>query len=315
MYAEPSGLDPRELERILSTRWRVDVADLRYEPVGFGTHHYVATDAKGVRWWVNVDDLPTKSWLGPNADDAFAELERCLATAVALRELGLEFVHAPCRCDTDDVLVRLSERFGVSVYAFIDGRSSDYGEHSSDAERLLVLAALARMHSTNKQLLPAVPRRDALEIPWRSSFLASLDDLGSPWGGGPFAEPARALLRDSVAKVHALFDRYDTLAQMLREDDRPWVVTHGEPHAANVIWTSDDTFLLIDWDTVAVGPPERDLWMVDNGGADVNATAIELFELWWRLSEITGYTDVFRRPHIEDANTRLAWKGLCAYLS
>ena len=40
-----------------------------------------------------------------------------------------------------------------------------------------------------------------------------------------------------------------------------WVVTHGEPHPVNVMQT-DAGRVLIDWDTVAIAPPERDLWMV-----------------------------------------------------
>ena len=312
MYAEPRDLDRAELGRILSDRWRIDVADLRYEPVGFGTHHYVATDTAGIRWWINIDDLPTKSWLGPNADTAFAELERCLATAVSLREQhALEFVHAPHRTAIEDVLARMSDRFGVSVYPFVEGRSSEYGEHASEAERRLVLTAVRRMHAVDKQPLSALPRRDPLEVPGRSAFLSTLEDLDAPWSSGPYAERTRALLRDNVETVTELLDHYDTIARVVRSDDRHWVVTHGEPHAANVIWTPDDTFLLIDWDTVAVGPPERDLWMIERGGED---PATELFSLWWRLSEITGYTETFRQPHVDDANTRLAWKGLQEYL-
>jgi len=40
------------------------------------------------------------------------------------------------------------------------------------------------------------------------------------------------------------------------------LLTHGEPHRGNLIWTPNGLRLL-DWDTVAVGFPERDLWMVN----------------------------------------------------
>ena len=42
-------------------------------------------------------------------------------------------------------------------------------------------------------------------------------------------------------------------------------MTHGEPHAGNVMRT-DEGRLLVDWDTVALAPPERDLWMLVVGG-------------------------------------------------
>jgi uncharacterized protein len=45
------------------------------------------------------------------------------------------------------------------------------------------------------------------------------------------------------------------------------VVTHGEPHPANVMLVTG-TLVLIDWDTVALAVPERDLWMVAPIGDD-----------------------------------------------
>jgi thiamine kinase-like enzyme len=46
-----------------------------------------------------------------------------------------------------------------------------------------------------------------------------------------------------------------------------WVVTHGEPHPANVIRTPGG-LKLIDWDTVQLAPAERDLWMVAGPSGD-----------------------------------------------
>jgi spectinomycin phosphotransferase len=92
------------------------------------------------------------------------------------------------------------------------------------------------------------------------------------------------------------------------------------------MWTAD-SFVLIDWDTVAIGPPERDLWMVEiddgddldayvsaGGATEVRASAIELYELWWSLAEVALYVDVLRSPHRDDANTRTALSGLREYL-
>ena len=110
-----------------------------------------------------------------------------------------------------------------------------------------------------------------------------------------------------------------TLADRLRADAEKhggdWVVTHGEPHAANVMRTSEGRVLL-DWDTVALAPPERDLWMlVVGGGAEaadlyaratgttVNEAAIDFFRLTWDLKDLAEYLKVFRSPHQENADT------------
>ncbi len=43
-------------------------------------------------------------------------------------------------------------------------------------------------------------------------------------------------------------------------------VTRGEPHGGNIMRVGRE-LLFIAWDTVALAPPERDLWMLDNGAA------------------------------------------------
>ena len=47
------------------------------------------------------------------------------------------------------------------------------------------------------------------------------------------------------------------------------VITHGEPHPANLMLAAG-RLALIDWDTVALAPPERDVSLIITGteGAD-----------------------------------------------
>jgi len=106
-----------------------------------------------------------------------------------------------------------------------------------------------------------------------------------------------------------------------------WVVTHGEPHSANVIREPDGGLLLVDWDTALTAPPERDLWMVLDddltgweeyreaaGPARIDDRAMSLYREGWALEEICEYITAFRRPHDETADTREAWAELGEYL-
>ena len=110
-------------------------------------------------------------------------------------------------------------------------------------------------------------------------------------------------------------------AEVARSTD--WVVTHGEPHAGNVLRTGE-TYVLVDWDTVALAPPERDLWMLADEGAEMTAYAnatghepdqagIDFFRLRWDLSDIAAFTDVLRAPHRHTADTQRAYDGLTHY--
>src|SRR5438270_536752 len=130
-------------------------------------------------------------------------------------------------------------------------------------------AMCAAVHGARPVVSSVAPTLD-LGLPGRRSLESALREVNQPWSSGPFAERARdALARhaDDVAELLSLADR---LSIDVAGDSSNWVVTHGEPHAANVM-RATGTRLLIDWDTVAIGPPERDLWMLVDGTGEVAA--------------------------------------------
>jgi spectinomycin phosphotransferase len=319
VFAEPPGFDRDLLEQAVRTGWGIEATELSYEPVGFGTHHYRLRATDGGDWFANVDDLSAKAFLGDSPAAALAGLERALATAATLRTAGLEFVHAP-RALAAGGFVASSGGYAVSLVPFLDGASYPYGPFPTTPERHAVLAALGRLHAASPDV-PAV--RESLAVARRAQMQDAIAHLDQQWTGGPYSEPVRSLVRAHLARIAELFARYDSLVDATLSTSDSWRVTHGEPHAGNVMWTADGP-LLIDWDTVAIGPRERDLWMLDlDGEADLAAyggdppdpAALEVYRLLWTLAEISGYTVDLRGPHRDDANTRLAWTSLQSYLS
>jgi spectinomycin phosphotransferase len=99
------------------------------------------------------------------------------------------------------------------------------------------------------------------------------------------------------------------------------VITHGEPHPGNVIRIAGG-IVLIDWDTVALAPPERDLWMVatETGdelrryteltGRHVEMAAIERYRLRWALDDLSCFVRDLRAPHRRTPGTEHAWQAL-----
>jgi spectinomycin phosphotransferase len=326
MYAEPDDLDRRQLIAALWATWELRISSLGYAPVGFGSHHYSAPDETGRRWFVTVDDLAAKRWLAAPPDGAFGALEAAFRTAVALQGAGLEFVHAPMVGRNGDVLARIGERYAASVFSYIDGTSGPTEGSVPPTQRHLVLRALGRLHAQGLGSIPRSCRRETQGVPLRDRLLAALDDLHRAWTGGPYAEATRRLLADNSGHVVELSQQYDELARAVLGRGERWVVTHGEPHGRNTMTTGSGAVVLIDWDTVAVGPRERDLWMVEPqdaedwaayaaaGPADPpDPAAIQLYRLRWQLAEIADYTEAFRSPHREDANTQAAWADLQSY--
>src|SRR4029079_7870380 len=85
------------------------------------------------------------------------------------------------------------------------------------------------------------------------------------------------------------------------------VVTHGEPHGANLM-TLDDDLLLIDWDTVGLAAPERDLWLVvsdeacakryaEPTGHQPDPGALVLYRERWNLDDLAHVVQRFRGTH------------------
>ena len=106
-------------------------------------------------------------------------------------------------------------------------------------------------------------------------------------------------------------DGFEQLAQQTETARRDTVITHGEPHPANLISVGNE-LLLVDWDTIGLAPRERDLSLiVDEPGSSVERyqrvtghrvdfEVITLYRLRWYLDDLASAVRLFRRPHDEN---------------
>jgi aminoglycoside phosphotransferase (APT) family kinase protein len=320
----PAELETRALIRHLADGWGFDAETAEYAAVGGGSYHWVVTDRTGTRRFVTGDDLETKPWLGGTRDSVFDGLRRAFDTAAALRDAGLPFVVGPIPTSSGETVVRIGSRYTVALFPFVAGHAGTYGAYD-DATRAAVVSILAELHRATSAVA-TVARRIELDLPGRSRLEVALAALDEPWSGGPFSERARDALTchaSDVAEWLALFDR---LATDVAGRGGDWVVTHGEPHAANVLSTGDG-HRLVDWDTVALAPPERDLWILVGDSSDEEAVhyaaatghqldqaALDFFRLMWDLEDIAAFTALLRSPHAEHADTAKAYAGLTLLL-
>jgi spectinomycin phosphotransferase len=324
VLTEPEDLDRAELRALLERHWGLGGAQLAYMPVGFGSHHWRAVDSDGVWWFVTADDLQAGFQAGQDTNAAFAALDRAYRTASWLRdEAELEFVVAPLRDAEGIVIRRLSDRYAVTVLPFVVGESSAWGPYESADDRRDLGRILGRLHAATEHLPAELPRRDDLSVPARAALVEALEDLDRPWASGPYAEPVRLLLQANSGDLGRRLHEYDELAAQVRGSSDQWVVTHGEPHRANVIRDPQGGVRLVDWDTTLIAPRERDLRMVLHddltgwdeylaaaGSATLNQQAIELYSRWWELADIALFVDVFRRPHKRTEDAVASWKAL-----
>jgi spectinomycin phosphotransferase/16S rRNA (guanine(1405)-N(7))-methyltransferase len=327
VFTRPADLDQESIAECLAAGWGFDVMSLEYQAVGFGSHHWLATGDSGDTRFVTVDDLRAKRRSREDTEDAaFTRLARAFTTVVALRDrAGLQFVVAALPDLRGHILTRLTDRYSLVVHPVLAGRpAGSYGGYESRADRAAVLNLLVQLHGATEAVAEHADRDD-LRVPLRDELERAVEDVDTPWNTGPYGERARALLRAHATGLHRLLHAYDDLAAGVMQHEARTVITHGEPHAGNVLMVNG-ALRLIDWDTTLIAAPERDLWTLDPGdgsmleayrlatGVTTSPEALTLYRLSWDLGEIAYYVAGFRQAHQDSTDAAEAWKNLVHYL-
>jgi spectinomycin phosphotransferase len=248
-----------------------------------------------------------------------------MRAARELADAGLDFVVAPVPACSGDVLIQGPPGYAMSLFPFADGVPGQWGEPIGARDRLAVTELLAALHTARR---PACGVRVRSLHPRSREYLDdSLRERGRPWRGGPYAEAARALVSRHAAGLVAALAHFDDLAAQVAAADADLVVTHGEPHPGNLI-RRGASYLLIDWDTAGLAPPERDLWWVLSGagsgsaaeaaryaeltGHQLSQPALALYRLRWDLDDVGLLLADFRGPHRQNEDTEQGWAALDA---
>jgi spectinomycin phosphotransferase/16S rRNA (guanine(1405)-N(7))-methyltransferase len=242
----------------------------------------------------------------------------------ALRDLGYDFAVAP-EPDRDGRVVRTLGHDGgyaLSVYPHVSGQSFAWAAEGWSSAQVVpahleaVLDILAALHCA-----PAGARADArtddFAIPVRDVLERALTGAAG-LDHGPFTRRAGRLVAEHADLLGERLARYDELAAAGRAQSSRYVLTHGEPHPGNTM-LGPDGYLLIDWDTVVIAPPERDLWnftteMIERytgrSGIGADPALLDLYRLRWNLTDIALYVAQFLAPHSGSANEAASWENL-----
>lgn len=324
MRSPPADVVPGHLRRVLAEAWPLTAASVEYLPKGGGAHHWVLTGPDGLRHFITVDDLDDKDWLGDTRQAVFEGLRRALGTAAELgREAGLEFVVAAVPARDGQLLHRLDDRYAVSVFPFLAGRSHPFGPYADERLRTRALELIARLH----QATPAVRGLAPVHVPGfsgQADLDAFLRDPGRPWDGGPFSPGAHRLAAARAADLARLTAGFSQLADSTAAARARPVITHGEPHPGNLMSVSG-RLVLIDWDTVALAPPERDVSLIAAGpqdaghyqeatGRELDPAVITLYRMRWYLDDLASAVRMFRSQHRDTPDTRRWWQDLAPQL-
>ena len=289
MREAPPHVTDEAVLAVVRDRWWPDADDIAHLPVGFGAWHWRASAGGRPVLFVTLDRLGVHH----TADT----LEATYAGAAALADRGLDFV-VPCLPGPDE---RLTAAFGadaLSATRWHDGTSGDGSFTTAQARE--TTAQLAALHAEEPPV--GLHRWHPLVGPDLPEILGAR--TLTPWTGGPHGETARAALRDRLDDIARWTADY--LRLTASTDPATWVATHGEPHTRNQLVTDHGT-LLVDWESLRLAPRERDLrWLPDQG----DPALVGMFDLEWRLDEISQYAEWFEAPHAGTGSDRVALAGL-----
>ena len=320
MLAPPKDLTEASLAATLARGWGIEVAGLEYRALGFGSHHWEVVEAGGARWFVTVDELSRRRSTEQETNaQVQARLAASIGAARTLRNASAEFdfVVAPVPSLDGEVLLPAAEGFAAAVYPLLEGESFRWGPFRYDDQLAAVVAMLISLHGAALGRAAGAPAEE-FGIQRREQLERALREGAEAADRGPFSLPLAELIARNVPSVRAALHNYDELVANVAPST-PRVLTHGEPHAGNTMLTIDG-WKLIDWDTAALAPPERDLWNLDPGDGFVlsmyaDATGhvpqpalVELYRLRSDLDDIALCAADLRRDHVDDANTAMSWE-------
>jgi len=167
-------------------------------------------------------------------------------------------VVGPCRLVDGTTL----GRFGAINFAVFPKKGGRSVDEFTDEAWLQLGRLLGRTHAVGSIRAP----RDRIVMAPDRSTRGQIDYLlAGDFIPSDLRAPLRRLTDDLLHEITPLFAGLE----MIR--------IHGDCHFANLLHRLDETFFLIDFDDMAIGPPVQDLWMLLPGHPEDSRPEIELF--------------------------------------
>lgn len=152
--------------------------------------------------------------------------------------------------------------FGNIHFAVFPKRGGRSVDEFSPEQWLQLGRLLGRTHAVGARRLP---KDRVVMAPERSTTQQMEYLLSGTLVPAELRDPLRLLADELITEITPLFAK----AEMIR--------IHGDCHFANLLHRLDESFFLIDFDDMVVGPPVQDLWMLLPGYREDSLPEINMF--------------------------------------
>lgn len=315
MPTKTAAIDRELLTDLIESGYGVQVRALTPVPVGECSYAYAAETAA-------AGDLFVKIHIATSRQD----VEKRLKVVSALHyRCGIRELVAPLKAIGGGYT--LEHPVGpLALFPHIEGRWL-HERSRTDQDRRDLAHFLARLHTADVDLAFAgmTPIKEGFDLPYAST-LEEIVEARVPQALGSTAGKVRALLDEHRDDILTTLD-----AMQLRRSaglEGEYVVTHGDPTQGNLLRDLDGGLHVVDWDEVALGPPERDLvffgdtgWEVfwnayraAGGPAVCRADALRYYMYRWDLQEVADWGSRLLAGGLSQAEERRSWNEFAMYL-
>jgi hypothetical protein len=314
---EAPDINRQRLMQAVNSAYGLRIKSIFFTPKGEDAYNYVAFGPEDARYFLRAQ-----------ATERAGSLNGIYGITYALRErFGLPAVVAPRETHWGTFTLTY-DAYTVAVFDYIGGRTL-YEQGASDADLCEAADILAALHETPAARdLPSL-QRETFENPFRATIVRALqvaEDI--PESANTYHRQLATLLNAERGDIIASFDRMDELAGRARQLSFDCVLTHGDPNLDNLLKDKAGRLHLTDWGEVALGPPERDLFMFTGakfetflrpyvGARRGVALHPEIFAFYfyrWAMQEIADYTARILFGNMGPVEDEHAWAELQPYL-
>ncbi len=249
--SDPLDLPLGSLQTFLETSYQLELKGL--EPLDLGadpnTFLYRALSVKGKAYFLKL----RRGNFNP----------LILSFPKLLQDQGLSQIIAPLLSQKGELYTEF-KAFKLMLFPFIEGANA-YHKALSSKQWQELGQTLKRIHSA------AMP--DALKLQFSQETYSNdwrklVNDFQTRIMQETFSDAVAGkvvtLLLEKQEVIKALLERTESLAKTLQNQALDQVPCHADLHAGNIHLT-DDTFYLVDWDTLILAPKERDLMFIGAG--------------------------------------------------
>ncbi len=247
---EPPHLSTERLAACLNREYGLTVASITFLPLG--------ADVDTAVYRIETDDGAL----------LFLKLRRSFEPASVivphlLAGQGAQNIIAPLTTRAGELFVEF-EGFTVLLAPFVEGVSG-WDTHLSPEQWRALGFGLKALHSMGvPESLRAIVPRESFDATARLFVQQLLEEKVACRGGDAIAAELVGIVREKRDVIALILRQAQELGTQLLQQPPAYCLCHADIHAGNVLLCEGKLFI-VDWDTLILAPPERDLMFIGGG--------------------------------------------------